>query len=79
MAKGPGLEPNAEREAYVVKRARELAASGRYFSWRDVEVVLRFEEDLPEARQWLDNPVIRDELDRLCQRARQEPAGQYRR
>jgi hypothetical protein len=79
MAKEPGLEPNAEREAYVIKRARELAASGRYFSWRDVEVVLRFEEDVPEARQWLDSPVIRDELDRLCDRARQEPAGNSRR
>ena len=75
MVKEPGLEQNAEREAYVIKRARELAASGRYFSWRDVEVVLRFEEDFPEARQWLDNPVIRDELDRLCEHARQEPAG----
>ena len=76
MPKQPGLDPNAEREAYVAKRARELATSGRYYSWRDIEVALRFEEDLPGARQWLDNPSIRDELDRLCEHARQEPAGQ---
>jgi hypothetical protein len=76
MPNQPGLDPNAEREAYVSKRARELAMSGHYYSWRDIEVVLRFEEDLPEARQWLDNPSIRDELDRLCEHARQEPAGQ---
>jgi hypothetical protein len=76
MPKQPGLDPNAEREAYVTKRAGELAMSGHYYSWRDIEVVLRFEDDLPAARQWLDNPSIRDELDRLCEHARQEPAGQ---
>jgi hypothetical protein len=76
MPKQPDLEPNAEREAYVTKRARELAMSGHYYGWRDIEVVLRFEEDLLEAGQWLDNPSIRDELDQLCEHARQEPVGQ---
>jgi hypothetical protein len=76
MPKEPGPESNAEREAYVIKHARELAMSGHYYSWRDIEVVLRFDEDFPEARQWLDHPSIRDELDRLCEHARQEPAGQ---
>jgi hypothetical protein len=75
MPKKPPLEPIAEREAYVNKRARELAMSGHYYGWRDIEVALRFEEDLSDARQWLDNPSIRDELDRLCEHARQEPAG----
>jgi hypothetical protein len=76
MPKQPGLEPNAERGAYVTKRARELAMSGRYDGWRDIAVVLRFEEDFPEARHWLDHPSVRDNLDRLCARARQEPARQ---
>jgi hypothetical protein len=76
MPKQAGLEPNGEREAYVTKRARELAMSGHYYSWRDIGVVLRFEEELPEARQWLDNPSVRDELDRLCEHAQQEAAGQ---
>jgi hypothetical protein len=50
--------------------------SGRYYSWRDIEIVLRFEEDFPEARQWLDHPPIRDELDRLCKHAQQKPVRQ---
>jgi hypothetical protein len=76
MPKQPGLDPNTEREAYVTKRARELAMSGRYYSWRDIEIVLRFEEGFPEARQWLDHPPIRDELDRLCKHAQQKPVRQ---
>jgi hypothetical protein len=76
MPKPPGLDPNTERKAYVTKRARELAMSGRYYSWRDIEIVLRFEEDFPEARQWLDHPSIRDELDRLCKHAQQKPVRQ---
>jgi hypothetical protein len=78
MPKAPSVDPHAEIQAYIIKRARELAVSGHYYSWRDIEVVLRFEEGLPEARQWFGNPLIRDELDRLCEDARQsqtrEPA-----
>jgi hypothetical protein len=39
MPKKPGLEPNSEREASVIKRVRELATSGPYYSWRDIEAV----------------------------------------
>jgi hypothetical protein len=64
----------AEREAYIRQRARELAESGQYRNWHEIEAQLRLREDWPEARDLLDSTFIRDELDVLCQRATGKPA-----
>jgi hypothetical protein len=62
-----------ERKEYVLRRARELARSGRFDRWLNIELELRFEEGFIEARQWLDDSFVRKELNRLCTEAR-EPA-----
>ncbi len=59
-----------DREAYLRRRARELALSGNYTRWIQIEFVLRFEEHYPEARRGLDNSYVRCELDQLCAEAR---------
>jgi hypothetical protein len=51
-------------------RARELARSGKFHGWRPIAFELRFEKGYEEAREWLYDATIRDELDRLCQAAR---------
>jgi hypothetical protein len=54
----------------VKARARELARSGTFFGWRAIEFELRFEEGFLKARDWLDKAATRQELDRICYRAR---------
>jgi hypothetical protein len=54
----------------IQTKARELARSGQFFGWRPIEFVLRFEEGFAEAHEWLHRPTTRDELDRLCWKAR---------
>jgi hypothetical protein len=56
----------AERKSYVSRRADELASSGRFRNWLDVEIELRLVEGYEEAQQWLDNRYKRDWLDKLC-------------
>jgi hypothetical protein len=51
-------------------RARELARSGQFHGWRPLAFELRFEPGYEHAREWLHNPAVRDQLDRLCQAAR---------
>lgn len=60
-----------ERQEYVLRRARELATSGRFDRWLNVEWELRFEEGFSEARQWLDSSFLRKELDGLCAKAKE--------
>jgi hypothetical protein len=57
-------------EAYVRRRARELAESGRFERWQGVEFELRFIEGVLEAGVWLGNPLVREELDILCRQAK---------
>ena len=52
------------------QRARELARSGRFPTWIGIEWELRFTENFPEAREMLNDPVIRAELCGLCDAAR---------
>ena len=63
------------------ERARELARSGRFGGWRSVAFELQFEPGLKEfqglhsasvedAFQWLHSPKAKEELDRLCDEAR---------
>ena len=59
------------RREYVRRRAYELARSGLFSSYQAIEWELRFEEDIPEARDMLDERT-RDELDRLCKETKQQ-------
>jgi hypothetical protein len=59
---------NLER---IQAKARELARSGKFHGWRPIAFELRFEEGYEEARAWLRDAATQDELDRLCQTARE--------
>ena len=64
------------------KRARELARSGKFSGWRSVAFELQFEPgskevfqclhsaSVEDAFQWLHSPAAKEELDRLCDEAR---------
>jgi hypothetical protein len=56
------------RRQYVIRRARELAETGKYARWNAIEFELRFVEGIEEARGWLADRPIRDELDGICTR-----------
>jgi hypothetical protein len=60
----------AERRAYVSRRSRELAESGDYDNWLDIETHLVSNEGFLEAREWLDSRFIREQLDAICSRAK---------
>ena len=63
------LPKKRELKEHVLRRARELAESGRFEGWQGIEFELRFFEGFPRARIWLTGP-IRRELDDLCRRGR---------
>jgi hypothetical protein len=65
-----------QRHEHIMRRARELAESGKFASWDQIEFELRYREELPEARGVLDSRFIRDELDQTCAQARAKQ-GQY--
>ena len=64
------------------RSARELARSGRFAGWRSVAFELAFDPSLEQAFQWLHSasvedaflwlhsPKAKEELDRLCDEAR---------
>ena len=54
-----------ERCSYISKRAKELALSGKFSGWLQIEREIR-SEGYSEARQVLDNPSIRSRLDKIC-------------
>jgi len=60
-----------QRHSYVIRRAEELAQTGEHRDWLMIEHVLRAKENFPEAREWLDNRFLRDRLDDMCKRARE--------
>jgi hypothetical protein len=63
------LPKKHELKEHVLRRARELADSGRFEGWQSIEFELRFFEGFSKARTWLIGP-IRKELDELCRHAR---------
>jgi hypothetical protein len=68
----PGMPQRLKRrdlKEHVVRRARELAESGRFEGWQSIEFQLRFFEGFPKARIWISGP-LRKELDALCRNAR---------
>lgn len=54
--------------------ARHMARSGRYCSWRMIQIELRFMQGIREAAHCFGEAEIRGELDALC-RAAQKAAG----
>ncbi len=48
-----------------------MAHSGEYSGWAEIEQELRINEKIAEARQMFEDPFIRAEIDRLCDKARQ--------
>ncbi|MDQ2861390.1 MAG: hypothetical protein M3T55_11850 [Pseudomonadota bacterium] len=60
----------AERHDRIDRRAAELARTGRFRDWQEIESQLRFEPGCHEAPAWLDSRSTRDYLDRLCDLAR---------
>ncbi len=60
----PSMKRN--RRGYVIRRARELAKTGKYPEWSAIAFELRFVEGIKEARNWLADRSIRDELDSVC-------------
>jgi hypothetical protein len=59
-----------DHEEYVLRRARELAESGRFSGWLGIEFELRYGEGFELAHTWLDYPPVRAELDIICQQAK---------
>ena len=53
----------------IQTRARTLAQSGKFASWRAVAFELRFEPGYEEGAEWLLSPAAKEEIDVLCQRA----------
>ena len=67
-----GRMSKKEQREYISRRAPELARTGKFTDWLAVERHLRWEENLPAARQELDSQYIRQELDRLCRETRKD-------
>ena len=51
-------------------KAFELARSGYFYGLPPLEFELSFEEGFDEAREWLEQPSTREELERLCVESR---------
>jgi hypothetical protein len=58
-----------EHEAYVHKRARELAASGRFSGWAGIVFHLEYFEGFPLANTWLNYSSMIEELNIACRHA----------
>jgi hypothetical protein len=51
-------------------KARTLARSGYFYGLPPLEFELSFENGFNEAREWLEQPSTKEELERLCQESR---------
>ncbi len=58
-----------QRQVEFRRKAFELAHSGNHIDYLAIENALSAE--YPEARLWLDNWSLRDELKAICDRARE--------
>jgi hypothetical protein len=58
------------RHAAFMRKAYGLANSGRHEDHHTIVAAL--EDEYPEAREWLDQSPVRDDLRRMCERARKE-------
>ena len=60
---------NATRVDLMGKRAREMAKSGKFEDSLSIEMALR-REGFREAKDWLREDSVRNELNLLCREAR---------
>jgi hypothetical protein len=63
------------RKTYLGARAVEMAGSGKYRDWEQIEFALCFDEGYLEARGWLDSRPRREWLNQLCREAQDMPCG----
>lgn len=59
-----------QRKSDCMSEAYQLAQSGKHLDYLTIENALSGR--YPEAREWLDRDSIRDDLRRMCNKARQE-------
>ena len=71
MLSGMKRRSKQQRQEDALRRARELARSGKCRDYLDIERSLT-SEGYPEARDWLDRQSLRDDLKTLCDQARKE-------
>lgn len=57
--------------------ARHMARSGRYCSWRVIQIELRFMQGIREAANCFTDADIRSELDALCREAQKRSAAAF--
>jgi len=65
---------HSEPDHELTARAREMAASGLFPSWRLIEIELRFMEGRREAAALFTDPELRAALDTACRKAWQPRA-----
>ena len=56
-----------EKRIAFSRRVDALCATGKCSSWQDIEAALSAE--FPEARGWLDDAGLREDIDRACAQA----------
>jgi hypothetical protein len=59
-----------EREQRILKKAEEIARSGRHVGWWYVATELQFERERPLAISILEKEPFRSKLDSICEEAR---------
>ena len=59
-----------ERDAHILRQAENLARSGDFSYWREIEIELR-SVGYQMAPDLLDNERTREQLDRMCAEARE--------
>lgn len=60
---------SSSRTAHMSALADELAKSGHYRGWAEIEFELR-DRGYPEAENWLLNPWLRRRISSICDLAR---------
>lgn len=66
-----------ERDVHMWREAGKLAASGDYEGWLAIESELR-SRGFPRAKLLFDNDRVREKLDDICRRAREQRADANR-
>ena len=61
-------QPTAQRHGWIVLEAHRLAESGNFTGYMSIEAHIRLHDGLPEARDVLDDEVLRRKLNEICKR-----------
>jgi len=60
----------AGKQERIWSRIYEIARSGDYPGWAEIEFELRCRQKIPEVHEMLEDPYIRADIDQLCRDAR---------